>query len=51
MRTAIVTVILAMLVVMIFYASYLWDRVVELEEELERRGHGKTPSILPVQRW
>jgi hypothetical protein len=40
MRTAIVTVILVMLVVMIFYASYLWDRVVELEEELERRGHG-----------
>ena len=39
-RTAIVTVILAMLVVMIFCASYLWDRVVELEEELERRGHG-----------
>jgi len=38
-RTAIVTVILAMLVVMIFYASYLWDRVVELEEELES-GHG-----------
>lgn len=39
-RTAIVTVILAMLVVMIFYASYLWDRVAELEEELKRRGHG-----------
>jgi hypothetical protein len=39
-RTAIVTVILVMLVAMIFYASYLWDRVVELEEELERRGHG-----------
>ena len=40
MRTAIVTAILVMLVVMIFYASYLWDRVVELEEELKRRGHG-----------
>lgn len=34
-RTAIVTVILAMLVVMIFCASYLWDRVVELEERLK----------------
>ena len=28
-RTALVLVILAMLVVMIFCASYLWDRVVE----------------------
>jgi|GEM_PF-5101868 hypothetical protein len=37
-RTALVLVILAMLVVMIFYASYLWDRVVELEDRLEERG-------------
>lgn len=39
-RTAIVTVILAMLVVMIFYASYLWDRVVELEDRLEELDDG-----------
>jgi len=37
-RTALVLVILAMLVVMIFYASYLWDRVIELEDRLEERG-------------
>lgn len=37
-RTALVLVILALLVVMIFYASYLWDRVVELEDRLEERG-------------
>ena len=34
-RTAIVTVILAMLELMIFCASYLWDRVVELEDRLK----------------
>ena len=40
MRTAIVTVILAMLVVMIFCASYLWDRVAELEDRLEELDDG-----------
>ena len=40
MRTAIVTVILVMLVVMIFYASYLWDRVAELEDRLGELGDG-----------
>ena len=40
MRTAIVTVILAMLVVMIFCASYLWDRVAELEGRLEELDDG-----------
>lgn len=39
-RTAIVTVILAVLVVMIFYASYLWDRVMELEDKLEQSDRG-----------
>lgn len=39
-RTAIVTVILAVLIVMIFYASYLWDRVVELEDRLEELDRG-----------
>jgi hypothetical protein len=34
-RTALVLVILAMLVVMIFCASYLWDRVVELVVALQ----------------
>ena len=34
-RTALVLVILAMLVVMIFCASYLWDRVVELVAALQ----------------
>ena len=40
MRGAVITVILAMLVVMIFYAGYLWDRVVELEDRLEELGDG-----------
>ena len=40
MKDAIITVILAMLVVMIFYASYLWDRVIELEDRLEELGDG-----------
>lgn len=40
MRDAIITVILAMLVVMIFYASYLWDRVLELEDQVERLDRG-----------
>ncbi len=40
MQTAIITVTLAAFVVLLVYASYLWDRVVELEEELERFGHG-----------
>ena len=39
-RTAIVTAILAVLIVMIFYASYLWDRVVELEDRLEELDRG-----------
>ena len=54
-RTAIVTVILAMLELMIFCASYLWDRVVELEDRLkvlskaeevlgnDRQGDHRTP--------
>jgi hypothetical protein len=29
-----------MLVVMIFYASYLWDRVAELEDRLEELDDG-----------
>ena len=40
MRTAIVTVILAMLELMIFCASYLWDRVVELEDQMEQSDRG-----------
>jgi hypothetical protein len=40
MRTAIVTVILAMLELMIFCASYLWDRVAELEDRLEELDDG-----------
>ena len=40
MRGAVVTVILAMSVVMIFCAGYLWDRVVELEDRLEELGDG-----------
>ena len=40
MRTAIITVILAMLELMIFCASYLWDRVVELEDQVERLDRG-----------
>ncbi len=39
-RTAIVTVILAMLELMIFCASYLWDRVAELEDRLEELDDG-----------
>jgi hypothetical protein len=39
-RTALVLVILAMLVVMIFCASYLWDRVAELEDRLEELDDG-----------
>lgn len=37
-RTAIVMVILAAFVVLLVYASYLWDRVIELEDRLEERG-------------
>ena len=40
MRTAIITVILAMLELMIFCASYLWDRVVELEDQMEQSDRG-----------
>jgi hypothetical protein len=40
MRTAIITVILAMLELMIFCASYLWDRVAELEDRLEELDDG-----------
>ena len=39
-RTAIVTAILAVLIVMTFYASYLWDRVAELEDRLEELDRG-----------
>lgn len=39
-RAALVLVILAMLVVMIFCASYLWDRVAELEDRLEELDDG-----------
>ena len=39
-RTAIVTVVLAMLELMIFCASYLWDRVAELEDRLEELDDG-----------
>ncbi len=39
-RTAIVTVILAILELMIFCASYLWDRVAELEDRLEELDDG-----------
>ena len=39
-RTAIVTVILAMLELIIFCASYLWDRVAELEDRLEELDDG-----------
>jgi len=34
-RTAIVMVILAAFVVLLVCASYLWDRVVELEDRLK----------------
>jgi hypothetical protein len=37
-RTAMVMVILAAFVVLLVYASYLWDRVVELEDRLKERG-------------
>jgi len=40
MRTAIITVILAAFVVLLVYASHLWDRVVELEDKLEELGDG-----------
>ena len=40
MQTAIITVILAAFVVLLVYASYLWDRVVELEDKLEQLGDG-----------
>ena len=40
MRCAVITVILAMLVAMIFCASYLWDRVAELEDRLEELDDG-----------
>jgi hypothetical protein len=39
-RTAIVTVILAAFVILLVYASYLWDRVVELEDQVERLSDG-----------
>lgn len=39
-RTAIVTVILAAFVVLLVYASYLWGRVVELKNQLERLKRG-----------
>ena len=35
-QTTIITVLLTILVVLLFYASYLWDKVNDLEEELER---------------
>ena len=38
--SAIVTMLLAILVGLLFYASYLWDRVVELEDKLEELGDG-----------
>ena len=40
MRTAIITVILAAFVVLLVYASYIWDRVVELEDQLEHLKRG-----------
>ena len=40
MRTASITVILAAFVVLLVYASYLWDRVIELEDRLEELGDG-----------
>lgn len=39
-RTAIVMVLLAAFVVLLVYASYLWDRVVELEDQLEQLDRG-----------
>jgi hypothetical protein len=39
-RTAMVMVILAAFVVLLVYASYLWDRVIELEDRLDESSHG-----------
>lgn len=38
--TAITMVILAAFVILLIYASYLWDRVVELEDRLKELGDG-----------
>ena len=38
--SAIFTMLLAILVALLFYASYLWDRVIELEDKLEELGDG-----------
>lgn len=40
MQTAIITVILAAFVALLICASYLWDRVVELEDRLKELGDG-----------
>ncbi len=38
--SAVFTTLLAILVGLLFYSSYLWDRVVELEDRLEELGDG-----------
>ena len=38
--SAIFTVLLAILVGLLFYSSYLWDRVMELENQLEQLDNG-----------
>ena len=38
--SAIFTMLLAILVGLLFYSSYLWDRVIELEDKLEELGDG-----------
>ena len=36
METGVFTVLIALVVILLFYASHLWDRVNYLEDELER---------------
>lgn len=43
--SAIFTVLLAILVGLLFYSSYLWDRVIELEDRLKELGDGQTTCL------
>ena len=38
--SAVFTLLLVILVGLLFYSSYLWDRVIELEDRLEELGDG-----------
>ena len=38
--SAVFTMLLAILVELLFFSSYLWDRVIELEDRLEELGDG-----------